>query len=112
MSRQAKEEQEKSDQAFEEEEENAVRNSEILNTELEPDDVLLTAVVDSKPKRRSRKTADQLAFTNASSGKKDYKLLVPGSTVRVVSGTFSGFAGTLKRLNRKTKIVSYFLSKN
>lgn len=101
----AKEEQEKTDQAFEEEEKNAALNSEIKNTELELDDVL-NDIVDSKPKRGSRKTSNQVTVTDASSTRKDYKLFVPGSTVRVVSGTFSGFTGTLKKLNRKTKMAT------
>ncbi|XP_020215881.1 uncharacterized protein LOC109799686 [Cajanus cajan] len=101
----AKEEQEKTDQAFEEEEKNAALNSEIKNTELELDDVV-NDIVDSKPKRGSRKTSNQVTVTDASSTRKDYKLFVPGSTVRVVSGTFSGFTGTLKKLNRKTKMAT------
>ncbi|TKY63396.1 Transcription termination/antitermination protein NusG [Spatholobus suberectus] len=103
--RQAKEEQEKTDQAFEEEEKNVALNSGIRNTELEADDVL-NAIVDSKPKRGSRKTSNQVTDTDASLTRNNYKLLVPGSTVRVVSGTFSGFTGTLKKLNRKTKMAT------
>ncbi|KAK7349930.1 hypothetical protein VNO77_07833 [Canavalia gladiata] len=104
--RQAKEEQEKTDQAFEEEEKKtAVLNPGLPNTGIEPDDVSNTTV-DSKSKRRSRKTSNQLTVTDASSIQKDYKFLVPGSTVRVVSGTFSGFTGTLKKLNRKTKVAT------
>lgn len=106
--RQAKEEQEKADRAFEEEEKKAVVNSAITNAESEPD--VSNGTVDSKPKRGSRKTSNQL--TDASSARKDYKLLVPGSTVRIVSGTFAGFAGTLKKLNRKTKMVSCFFNMN
>ncbi|KAK7287464.1 hypothetical protein RIF29_00744 [Crotalaria pallida] len=101
--RQAKEEQEKIDQAFEEEEKNAVLNSGIPSTELEPDDVS-SSTVDSKPKRLSTKTSDQLTTRKA------YKLLVPGSTVRVLSGTFAGFAGTLKKLNRRTKLATVLFS--
>ncbi|RDX87544.1 hypothetical protein CR513_30972, partial [Mucuna pruriens] len=103
--RKAKEEQEKTDQAFEEEEKNAALNSEIRNTELEPNDVL-NAIIDSKPKRGSRKNSNQVTDTDASSTRKNYKLLVPGSTIRVVSGIFSGFTGTLKKLNQKTKIAT------
>ncbi|OIV89610.1 hypothetical protein TanjilG_15805 [Lupinus angustifolius] len=97
--RQAKEEQEKIDQAFEEEEKKAVLNSVAPNTELEPDDIA-NSTVDSKPKRRSVKTSDKPP------ARKNYKLFVPGSTVRVLSGNFSGFAGTLKKLNRKTKLAT------
>ncbi|KAK7390611.1 hypothetical protein VNO78_25933 [Psophocarpus tetragonolobus] len=103
--RQAKEEQEKTDQAFEEEKKNVALNSGIHNTELDTDDIL-NAIVDFKSKRGSRKTSDEVTATDASSTKKDYKLLVPGSTVRVLSGTFSGFTGTLKKLNRKTKLAT------
>lgn len=102
--RQVKEEQENADQAFEEEEKKAVLNSENPSTEVEPD--VSKAIADSKPKRGSRKTSNQLTVTDASPPKTNYKLLVPGSTVRIISGTFSGFAGTLKKLNRKTKTVS------
>lgn len=109
--RQAKEEQEKTDKAFEEEEKNAVLNSGIPNTELEPDDVS-NSTIESKPRRQSIKTSDQVTVTDVSSAQKGYKRLIPGSTVRVVSGTFSGFPGTLKKLNRKTKMVSCFLNKN
>ncbi|KAK7286862.1 hypothetical protein RJT34_22181 [Clitoria ternatea] len=107
--RQAKEEQEKIDQASKEEEKKAVLNSGIPNTELEPDDVINT-IINSKPKRGSRKTSDKLTVADTSSQRKDYKLLVPGSTVRVVSGTFSGFTGILKKLNRKTKLATVHFS--
>jgi len=108
--RQAKEEQEKTDQAFEEEEKKAALIAGIRNTESEPHDVL-NAIVDTKSKRRNRKTSDQVTGTNASSIRNKYKLFVPGATVLVVSGTFSGFTGTLKKFNRKTKMVSFFLGK-
>lgn len=107
--RQAKDEQEKTDKAFEEEEKNAVLNSGIPNSELEPDGVS-NSTVDSKPRRRSIKTSDQVTVTDASSTQKGYKRLIPGSTVRVLSGTFSGFAGTLKKLNRKTKMATVLFS--
>ncbi|ESW05947.1 hypothetical protein PHAVU_010G006200 [Phaseolus vulgaris] len=103
--RQAKEEQEKTDQAFEEEEKKAALIAGIRNTESEPHDVL-NAIVDTKSKRRNRKTSDQVTGTNASSNRNKYKLFVPGATVLVVSGTFSGFTGTLKKFNRKTKMAT------
>ncbi|KAI4356563.1 hypothetical protein L6164_000578 [Bauhinia variegata] len=103
----AKEEQEKNDQAFKEEEKNTMLNSGIPNTELDADDVS-KPIVDSKPKRRSRKTSDEL--TNGSSTKINYKLFAPGSTVQVKSGTFAGFSGTLKKLNRKTKLATVVFS--
>ncbi|KAF7845424.1 Plastid transcriptionally active isoform 1 [Senna tora] len=105
--RQAKEEQEKADLAFEEEQKNEVLKSAILNIGLESDDGLKSEV-DSKPKRRSRKTSDQT--TDKSSTPKNSKLLVKGSTVRVLSGTFAGFVGTLQKLNRKTKIATVVFS--
>ncbi|KAJ7961318.1 Transcription termination/antitermination protein NusG [Quillaja saponaria] len=64
--RQAKEEQEKTDQAFEEEEKKGILNSGILKTDI---------TIDSNE----------------------------SSTVRVLSGTFAEFVGSLKKLNRKTK---------
>lgn len=107
--KQVKEEQENADQAFEEEEKKAVLNSESPSAEVEPD--VSKAIANSKPKRGSRKPSNQLTVTDASPAKTNYKLLVPGSTVRIISGTFSGFAGTLKKLNRKTKMVSCIFPK-
>lgn len=99
--RQAKEEQEKTDRAFDEEQQEASLNSGVLKIDSHLDSNDHTkAVVDSKPKRQSRKASDPL--TNGSSTRKNYKLLVPGSTVRVVSGTFAEFVGSLKKVNRKT----------
>ncbi|KAE9447698.1 hypothetical protein C3L33_20379, partial [Rhododendron williamsianum] len=103
--RQEKDEQEKADEAFKEEQ----QREETLNPEkinLVYTDSRLTSgestepIIESKPKRRSRKTSrpvgDQLT-------KEGDKLLRPGSTVRVVSGTFTDFAGVLEKLDRKTK---------
>ncbi|KAI8556812.1 hypothetical protein RHMOL_Rhmol05G0284400 [Rhododendron molle] len=103
--RQEKEEQEKADEAFKAEQ----QREETLNPEkmnLVYTDSRLTSgestepIIESKPKRRSRKTSrpvgDQLT-------KEGDKLLRPGSTVRVVSGTFTDFAGVLEKLDRKTK---------
>lgn len=103
--RQAKEQQENADKLFEEEEKNAVLNSGKSNKELELD--VSKTIVDSKPKRGSRKTSIQATVTEATPSKPDYKLLVAGSTVRIISGSFSGFAGTLKKLNRRSKMVSF-----
>ncbi|KAI9083480.1 hypothetical protein K1719_034422 [Acacia pycnantha] len=88
---------EKADQAFEEEEKKAVLSSEVLKTELEPDGDL-KLVADSKPKRKSSKTS-AIATEKSSTPKL-------GSIVRVLSGTFAGFTGTLKKVNRKTKIAT------
>lgn len=92
--RQAKEEQQKAEQAFEQDQQEAA-----LNNGLNSDDAV-KSTGDSKPKRRSRKTPDPLI--NGSSKGKNEKL-VPGSSVRVVSGTFAEYVGSLKKLNRRTK---------
>lgn len=97
--RQAKEEQQKAEQAFEQDQQEAA-----LNSGLNSDDAV-KSTGDSKPKRRSRKTLDPLI--NGSSKGKNEKL-VPGSSVRVVSGTFAEYVGSLKKLNRRTKKVYCF----
>ncbi|KAE8099283.1 hypothetical protein FH972_017277 [Carpinus fangiana] len=99
--RQAKEEQEKTDRAFEEDQQKESLNSEmpIVDSHLDPNDETKSEM-DLKPKKKSRKASDPL--TDGSSTVKDYKLLVPGSTVRVVSGTLAEFVGNLKKMNRKT----------
>ncbi|XP_030474265.2 uncharacterized protein LOC115691695 [Syzygium oleosum] len=97
--RKAKEEQEKTDRAFEDELASETLKSEKLDLDLHSsaDDSLESAM---KPKRQSRKSSGTLGGLSA---KEKYKLLVPGSTVRVLSGTFAGFEGSLKKLNRKNK---------
>ncbi|KAK3406881.1 hypothetical protein EUGRSUZ_K03006 [Eucalyptus grandis] len=97
--RKAKEEQEKTDRAFEEEQVSEKLKSEKLDLDLHSstDDSLESAL---KPKRKSRKSSSTVGGLSA---KEKYKLLVPGSTVRVLSGTFAGFEGSLKKLNRKNK---------
>ena len=106
---QAKEEQEKADRAFEEEqqkEETISPEKLIIYPHLDSKDATIS-VVGSKPKRRSRKGSKPIA-DGASKGEHD-KLLKPGSTVRVVSGTFAEFSGNLKKLDRKNGKVSYLL---
>lgn len=96
--RQAKEEQEKTDQAFEEEQQiEATLNHEKLDIEssLASQDVA-ESITGSKQKRRSKKVSKG----------KDAKLLIPGSPVRVVSGPFAEFVGSLKKLHRKTGKVT------
>lgn len=108
--KQAKVEQENADKAFEEEEEEEKKapvNSGNPNKELESD--VSKAIVDSKPKRGSRKTANQLTITEEASSAKKKPKLVTGSAVQIISGSFLGFTGTLKKLNRKTKMVSFLL---
>lgn len=97
--RQAKEEQEKADQAFQEEQQ---REKSLLSDELNIEytsdsNGVTTSVLDSKPKRQSRKRSNTVV-----NGAKDSKRLVTGSTVRVSSGTFAEYVGSLKKLNRKT----------
>jgi transcription antitermination factor NusG len=107
--RQAKEEQEKTDRAFEEDQKKESLNSEmpIVDSHLDPSDETKSEM-DLKPKRKSRKASDPLI--DGSSTVKDNKLLVPGSTVRVVSGTLAEFIGNLKKVNRKTGKVCNSLS--
>ncbi|KAF8031985.1 hypothetical protein BT93_D1025 [Corymbia citriodora subsp. variegata] len=99
MFRKAKEEQEKTDRAFEDERLSETLKSEKLDLDLHSstDDSLESAL---KPKRQSQKSSSTLGGLSA---KEKYKLLVPGSTVRVLSGTFAGFEGSLKKLNRRNK---------
>ncbi|KAE8686972.1 MIP18 family protein [Hibiscus syriacus] len=94
--RQAKEEQIKADQAFEKEqqEENALMFDK-MNLDYSVDsDGVTSSVLNSKPKRQTQK--------RSANGAKYSKLLVPGSKVRVSSGNFAEFVGSLKKLNRKT----------
>ncbi|PKI53842.1 uncharacterized protein LOC116209043 [Punica granatum] len=90
--RKAKEEQEKTDRAFEEEQKAAG----ILNPEsLGSDDSIESA---SETPKRSRKSS-----STKSGGKEKANPLAPGSTVQVLSGTFAGYEGSLKKLNRRSK---------
>lgn len=99
--RQAKEEQEKNEKAFDEEQQQESLNSGMLNMDpnLDSNDAK-ESTLDAKPKGRSKKPSDPL--TNSSSKGKGNKRFTPGSTVRVVSGTFAEFEGSLKKVNRKT----------
>uniref|UniRef100_A0A2P2J7H7 Uncharacterized protein MANES_08G083700 n=2 Tax=Rhizophora mucronata TaxID=61149 RepID=A0A2P2J7H7_RHIMU len=93
---QAKMEQEKFDQAFK-------KNQEVdgaLEFQNSGDNNLTKPASDDKPKRRTRKPSNPLV--NGSTQIKEKKLLTRGSTVRVVSGNFAEFVGTLQKLNRKT----------
>lgn len=101
--RQAKEEQEKTDRAWEEEHE----RERILSAEKlsKSSDVNSKEVkVTPKSKKRSKKASEELASDLAK--EKEEKLLVPGSTVRVLSGSFAEFKGTLKKLDCKTGTVT------
>ncbi|PRQ43043.1 putative translation protein SH3 [Rosa chinensis] len=92
----AKEEQEKAELAFQQEQQ---LNSGLNIDGLSSSDAAKSAG-DAKSKGRSRKAAD--ALISGSSKAKDKKLVL-GSTVRVVSGTFAEYEGCLKKLNRRTK---------
>ncbi|GAB4856842.1 hypothetical protein Ancab_014761 [Ancistrocladus abbreviatus] len=86
--RQAKEEQEKAEEAFKEELEGVVDLEKLsLDPELDINSVL-EAVKESKQKGQSKRA----------SNKRNYKLR-PGSTVRVLSGAFAHFSGVLKKLD-------------
>ncbi|MCL7023468.1 hypothetical protein MKW94_023521, partial [Papaver nudicaule] len=97
--RRAKEEQIQTDQAFEEEQ----KVQELANegeSNPKPKVVKKSVTADSKKKKRTKKGAEP-AVGN-SSVQEEYKLLVPGSSVRIVSGPFMEFTGNLKKLDRKT----------
>lgn len=90
--RKAREEQETTDQAFEEEQK--------ALASLKIDESSESA---TKPVKKSRRTS-----TKASgSSKKENIGLVPGKTVKVLSGTFAGFDGDVKKFNRKSKKVIF-----
>lgn len=107
--KQAKVEQENADKAFEEEQKKTAVISANPNSEIDSD--VSKSIVDSKPIRGSRKTSNQLTVTEETSSVKKNVKLTTGSTVQIISGSFSGFAGTLKKLSRKTKMVSFHLHK-
>lgn len=97
--KQAKEEQEKADQAFEEQQRAEALDSNKLGIDspLVSQD-LAQSNAKTKPGGRSRKATKQTTAGKA-------KTLKPGSTVQVVSGAFAGFSGTLKKLDMKTGLV-------
>ncbi|XP_038880829.1 uncharacterized protein LOC120072519 isoform X2 [Benincasa hispida] len=84
--KEAKEEQERHDQAFLEKEQDRAPNSSALETDLDTNGTTAT-----KQKGRPKKAVNTLS---------------PGSTVRVASGTFAEFEGSLKKLNRKSGKVT------
>uniref|UniRef100_A0A803M0F3 KOW domain-containing protein n=1 Tax=Chenopodium quinoa TaxID=63459 RepID=A0A803M0F3_CHEQI len=95
--RQAKEEQEKADQAFEDGQK-PVLSSEV--PQLESESGSLETLIDSSPKRRTTKTSE-----STPKGKKK-KIPKIGSTVRVVSGSFAEFSGILKKVDKKNEKVT------
>lgn len=89
--KQAKEEQEKHEKEFAEEQQQEGnldfgKSRSSVEPQLDSNSTTKSAT-DSKPKRQSTKKSPKL---------------VPGSTVRVVSGMFAEFEGSLKKINRKT----------
>ncbi|OVA15547.1 Transcription antitermination protein NusG [Macleaya cordata] len=95
---QAKEEQEKTDQAFEEDLQGGTPASEGDLSAYSKD--VIESVTDAKLKRRLKKGSKTLGG-NPSPGEDD-KFLIPGSSIRVVSGPFMEFTGSLKKLDPKT----------
>ncbi|PHT37973.1 hypothetical protein CQW23_21546 [Capsicum baccatum] len=95
--KQAKEEQEKADQAFEEEEQGEGG----LDSSIAPTD---DKVVPKKRGRQSKKASDLLTV-DALRGSDD-KSLIPGSTIEVVSGAFAGFSGILKKVDSKAGLAT------
>ncbi|XP_020274188.1 uncharacterized protein LOC109848879 isoform X2 [Asparagus officinalis] len=89
---QAKEEQEKSDQAFKEEQHNSIKS--IIESASNQ-----KSAIDAKPKRKSRRGSDP--SKNSQVLGENSKSLVPGSSVRVLSGPFAEFSGRLKELDPK-----------
>lgn len=89
--KQAKEEQEKADQEFEEEQ----KKEQSLDSMQQSVDPLIST--DSKG--RGRKGVKQ-----TKAGKKT--TLKTGSEVRVLSGAFAGFSGTLKKIDKKTGLAT------
>ncbi|XP_077217498.1 plastid transcriptionally active 13 isoform X2 [Tasmannia lanceolata] len=99
---QAKEEQEKSDQAFEEERRaEGIPDGEELNMDAYLDSKHVTkSTTGGKTKKRSKKGLE--SSMNSPLTGEDNKFLVPGSSVRVMSGPLVEFTGNLKQLDHKT----------
>ncbi|KAL3639452.1 hypothetical protein CASFOL_017359 [Castilleja foliolosa] len=98
--KQAKEEQVKSDRAFEEEqqkEENLDSKNLLADSTLVSQDIITETNASKKPGGRGRKSAKQIIKATT---------LKLGSTIQVVSGSFAGFSGTLKKLDKKTGLVT------
>ncbi|KAL3357911.1 hypothetical protein AABB24_015168, partial [Solanum stoloniferum] len=101
--KQAKEEQEKADQAFEEEEqgEGGLDSQLTKNSSIAPLD---DKVVPKTRGRQSKKALDLLAVDVLRGS--DDKSLIPGSTIEVVSGAFAGFSGILKKVDSKAGLAT------
>ncbi|CAK9133929.1 unnamed protein product [Ilex paraguariensis] len=104
--KQAKEEQEKADQAFEEEQQGELTpdsEEQKLNSNFASRDNA-DSIISSKPKSRSKKNSERP--TSGPPAGTDDKLLIPGSSVQVVSGAFAGFSGMLRKLDRKMRMAT------
>ncbi|KAL2554738.1 plastid transcriptionally active 13 [Forsythia ovata] len=100
--KQAKEEQEKADQAFEEEQQAGALDSLKLgvNSPLVVSEDVTQSNTSTKRRGRSRKA------TEAPLTGKDNASLVPGLPVQVASGSFAGFSGILKKLDHKRGLAT------
>lgn len=87
--KEAKEKQERHDQEFLEKKQEEATNSSALETDLDTNGTTAT-----KHKGRQKKAVSKLS---------------PGSTIRVASGTFAEFEGSVKKMNRKSGKVCCFL---
>ncbi|XP_010256729.1 PREDICTED: uncharacterized protein LOC104597040 [Nelumbo nucifera] len=98
---QAKEEQEKTDQAFEEEQQGGVFNEGDLNILSHSNGKdAIGSMEGVKPKRRTKKSSEPIASSSLTVD--NDKLITPGSRVQVVSGPFAEFTGSLKILDSET----------
>ncbi|XXG40646.1 hypothetical protein AAC387_Pa01g1313 [Persea americana] len=100
--KQAKEEQEKSDRAFEEEQRAVgIFNDEELNiSTYSASGEVTTSTKVARPKRQSKKISEP-SDSNLLAGE-NHKFLSPDSSVRVLSGPFAEFIGCLKELDQKS----------
>ncbi|KAL3531742.1 hypothetical protein ACH5RR_005263 [Cinchona calisaya] len=104
--KQAKEEQDKADQAFLEEHQGQ-GNLDFEKLNLDSQSGSLGGVESNasiKPRGRSRKAMKPTVGVEL--GGSNVKRLVSGSTVQVVSGAFAGFSGALKKFDKKTGLAT------
>ncbi|XP_010553065.1 PREDICTED: uncharacterized protein LOC104823276 [Tarenaya hassleriana] len=104
--KQAKEEQEKADREFEEQEGSNLLTprDELMRPDSDRSGTLEESIEDPKPKQKLRKasTSNSSALSSGTKDTKGKKRLSTGCAVKVVSGTFAEFVGSLKKMNRKT----------
>ncbi|KAL5991612.1 hypothetical protein ACLOJK_012521 [Asimina triloba] len=111
--RQAKEEQERLDHAFEvaRKAEGIHSIEELTVNAVSDSQAVKKSTTDAKPKRWSKKGLD--ASESSTENGDGYKFLAPGSSVRVTSGPFQEFEGCVKELNRKSqKMLHNFFLEN